>query len=192
MSTMTKLFQRIVNKYIQEHGVKYINLHDVAAWAIRQNLWRPRESALIRQCKELLGRALREEYITDPQGRRVRSKHVVVKEENGKQISLWGDMRTADCNHMAVSFQQRRRQIVGDCRQLKMDVDSYNENYNKGRWIQMSFDFTHDLEEDEIMRTNRRSSAGAHSRPFSQSSASHQSVGRAVVRLPDKKEEIVG
>jgi len=192
MSTLKKQFQRIAHEYMRQHDVNYIDLHEVAEWAIRTNRWEPQKSALISQCKELLGRALREEYFTDSQGRRVRAMHVIVKDKSGKQTSIWGDMRTADRDHMAVSFQQRRRQIVGDCRQLKMDVDSYNENYNKGRWIQMSFDFTHDLEEDEIMRTNRRTSASAHSRPSSQSSVSHQSVGRAVVRLPDKKEEIVG
>lgn len=34
-----------------------------------------------------------------------------------------------------------------DCRQLRQDVDSYNENYNKSIPIQMVFDFTEDLEE---------------------------------------------
>ena len=38
-------------------------------------------------------------------------------------------------------------QIVGDCRQLKMDVDSYNDNRLPVQPIQMIFDFTYDLEE---------------------------------------------
>jgi hypothetical protein len=174
MSTYTKQMQHIANKYMEEHGVAYFNPRDVAAWAIRMRLWQPERSALIRQFTEILGRALREEYFTDPQGRRVRSKHVIIEEKDGEQTSLWGDIRTADPKHMALSFQQRRRQIVGDCRQLKMDIDSYNENYNKGPWIQTSFDFTHDLEEDEIIRPNRKSSPSGHSRPSSQSPASHQ------------------
>lgn len=174
MSTLKKQFQHIAHEYMWQHGVNYIDLHEVAEWAIRTDRWKPQRSVLIRECKELLGRALREEYFTDLQGRRVRAMHVIVKDKNGKQTSIWGDMRTADRNHMAVSFQQRRRQIVGDCRQLKMDVDSYNENYNKGQWIQMSFDFTTDLEEEEMMKTNWRSSASAHSRPSSQSPAARQ------------------
>ena len=48
---------------------------------------------------------------------------------------------------MQIAFQQRRRQIVGDCRQLKADVDSYNENSHPGQPIQMVFDFRNDLEE---------------------------------------------
>ena len=156
MSNLKKQFQRIAHEYMRQHGADYIDLQEVAEWAIRTGRWKPQKSALIRECKELLGRALREEYFTDSQGRRVRAMHVIVKDKRGKQTSIWGDMRRADRDHMALSFQQRRRQIVGDCRQLRMDVDSYNENFNKGPWIQMSFDFTADLEEDEIMTTKAR------------------------------------
>jgi len=48
---------------------------------------------------------------------------------------------------MEVAFQQRRHQIVADCKQLRTDVDSYNENANPGEPIQMIFDFTYDLAE---------------------------------------------
>ena len=48
---------------------------------------------------------------------------------------------------MQMAFQQRRHQIVGDCRQLKMDVDSYNDTRLPEQPIQMIFDFNHDLEE---------------------------------------------
>jgi hypothetical protein len=52
---------------------------------------------------------------------------------------------------MEHAFQQRRRAIVGDCKQLKNDADSYNENFNSGAAIQIIFDFTEDLEEAEII-----------------------------------------
>ena len=51
---------------------------------------------------------------------------------------------------MEAAFQQRRQQIVADCRQLKVDVDSYNHNQNVGRPIQMVFDFSLDLAELEL------------------------------------------
>lgn len=54
--------------------------------------------------------------------------------------------------HMGIAFQQRRQQILGDCRQLKTDVDSYNENYNSAEPLQMVFDFTDDLAEAEPVR----------------------------------------
>jgi len=86
-------------------------------------------------------------YITDAQGRRVRAKHVATVTQDGAQLVLWADMRTAPHKHMSLAFQQRRHQIVGDCRQLKMDVDSYNDNRLPVQPIQMIFDFTFDLEE---------------------------------------------
>lgn len=105
MSTYAKQMQRIAGKYMQEHHVEYINPRDVADWAIRRGLWQPERSALMRQFTEILSRALREEYITDPQGRRVRSKHAIVEEKDGEQTSLWGDIRTANRKHMTLSFQ---------------------------------------------------------------------------------------
>jgi hypothetical protein len=52
---------------------------------------------------------------------------------------------------MEVAFQQRRNQILGDCRQLKLDVDSYNDNQNSAGPIQVCFDFSEDLAEDETL-----------------------------------------
>jgi len=94
---------------------------------------------------------MREDYITDPQGRRVRAKHAARFEEGGRQKTLWADITTASRNHMAVALQQRRQQVVGDCWQLKMDVDSYNDNKSPGDPIQMIFDFTDDLAEMEAV-----------------------------------------
>lgn len=52
---------------------------------------------------------------------------------------------------MEIAFQQGRQQIVGDCLQLKLDVDSYNETHNAGEEFQMVFDFTLDLDEIEAL-----------------------------------------
>ncbi|HUT73485.1 MAG TPA: hypothetical protein VM221_01470 [Armatimonadota bacterium] len=92
---------------------------------------------------------MREQYVTDPQGRSVRAKHVARVNRNGEQLPLWADIRSASREHMEIAFQQRRQQIVGDCRQLKTDVDSFNENRNPGAPIQMVLDFTYDVEELE-------------------------------------------
>lgn len=62
-------------------------------------------------------------------------------------MSLWDDIRTASVDHMQLSFQQRRQQIVGDCHQLETDVDSFNDNSNPDRPIQTMFDFRADLAE---------------------------------------------
>lgn len=93
---------------------------------------------------------MREEYFTDPQGREVRAKHAVKIERDGEQTALWDDMRTAAREYLEIAFQQRRQHIFGECRQLKIDVESYNQNINTGPPIQMVFDFTRDLEEMEV------------------------------------------
>lgn len=66
-------------------------------------------------------------------------------------MTLWEDFRTADPKHMKIAFQQRRQQIVGDCRQLKTDVDSYNENAKSEKLVQLVLDFTDDVAELEAM-----------------------------------------
>lgn len=122
----------------------------IADWAVRTRRWRPTESSMVDQCADRLGRAMREEYITDAQGRRVRAKHAATVRDGNEQLSLWADIRTATPEHMKVAFQQRRRSIVGDCKQLKTDVDSWNENNVHGVNVQLSLDFTYDVEEAEL------------------------------------------
>jgi hypothetical protein len=155
MATYTEQLQQIANRYMRETGTTTVTAREISAWAIQKGLWAPQPSALIRQCAEELSRAMREDYMTDPQGRRVRAKHVAIVDRAGEQLPLWADIRTATREHMQVAFQQRRHQIVGDCRQLKVDVDSYNENYNDALPVQIVFDFTEDVEELEAFCTAR-------------------------------------
>ena len=65
-------------------------------------------------------------------------------------MSKWLDIRTAGREDMSLAFQQRRRGIVRECCQLNMDVDSYNENFNKGKPIPLILDFTKDVREFEL------------------------------------------
>lgn len=143
--------QRIVTRYI-EAGQKWpATTHEMAIWAVANRLWAPQPSTIVDQCADHLARAMREEYITDPQGRAVRAKHAARVEVNGAQTTLWADIRTAPRNHMETAFRQRRGQILGECKQLKADVDSYNQNASPDNPIQMIFDFTYDLAEMEAI-----------------------------------------
>ena len=139
--------QEIISKYRESEQPWPATAVDIARWAISEKLWDIHPSKIVRQCADQLAEAMREEYIDDPQGRRVRAKHVAPYSEQGHLSLKWDDMRTATHGHMEMAFAHRRQQIVGDCRQLKVDIDSYNQNYNKGRLIQGVFDFTNDLEE---------------------------------------------
>lgn len=151
MSTKTEQNQQIVQQYIKAGKPWPASKRDIAAWAIATGEWSPSRASLIAQCADELGRAMREEVITDPQGRRVRAKHAATFGSGSEQRTLWADIRTAPRDHMATAFQQRRRAIVGDCRQLKLDVDSYNENVRPSEPIQLAFDFTEDLAEIEAL-----------------------------------------
>jgi hypothetical protein len=144
--------QRVVEQYRAAGEPWPATARRIAAWAIRQRLWQPQPDKVIRQCAEDLSWAMREEYITDPQGRSVRAKHAARLAQDGEQLTLWADIRTADRVFMGIAFQQRRQQIIGDCWQLKLDGESYNENANPGRPIQMCFDFTDDLRELEAIQ----------------------------------------
>lgn len=57
---------------------------------------------------------------------------------------------------MNAALQQRRRQVVGDV-QLRQDVDSYNDNRNPSRPLQISLDFTDDVEEELLGATLAKS-----------------------------------
>lgn len=140
----TDRLQEIANRYMGSHEGT-ATAKEIASWAIGQTLWKPQPIDLINQCADQLARAMREEYIKDPQGRIVRAKHAA---RQGK-LSIWADIRAASRTHMEIAFKQRRKQIVGDCRQLKVDTDSYNENRCPSNPIQLLFDFRRDLEEME-------------------------------------------
>ncbi len=149
MATYTEQLQRIVRSYLDDGQTWPATTRQIAAWAIRKGEWKPQPFALINQCADQLARAMREEHFTDANGRTIRAKHVARIERGGEQIALWEDIRSASREHMQIAFQQRRQQIVGDCKQLKTDCDYYNKNRNQGEPIQVVFDFRTDLEELE-------------------------------------------
>lgn len=151
MPSYAEQMQNIVDEYIKAVGTWPATARDMAAWAINNRKWAASPSALINRCAEDLARAMREEMIRDPQGRAVRAKHVARIQKDGEQLMMWADIRSASREHMATAFQQRRQQVVGDCRQLKNDVDSFNDNRSNCNPIQMSFDFTLDLMELEAI-----------------------------------------
>ncbi len=56
----------------------------MADWAIRTGKWQLPDSAAVKQCAEDLSRAMREEFVTDRKGRRVRVKHPVSIRKGGE------------------------------------------------------------------------------------------------------------
>lgn len=139
--TKTEMMQEIVEQYRRAGEPWPATTPMMAGWAIRNGLWKPHRANVLSQCAKDFADALREEYFTDPQGRHVRKKHCF-REEQGM---LWVDIGDAEPEQMHNAFQYRRRLVLGDCHQLKTDVDSYNENNPHGATIQMCFNFEEDL-----------------------------------------------
>jgi hypothetical protein len=153
--TFNEEMQAIANKYIRSGQPWPASTEEIAEWAIKSKLWAPHARSLVKLCAEQLSEAMRAEYFTDAQGRRVRAKHCARISKRGKQLSLWDDIRSASHKHMEISFQQRRQQVFGDCLQLKTDVDSYNQNRKPEKPIQIAFNFEYDLQEAEYDTAKR-------------------------------------
>ncbi|HEY5475217.1 MAG TPA: hypothetical protein VIK11_00760 [Tepidiformaceae bacterium] len=146
MATYYEQLNEIADLYFARFA-KAVPAKEIMAWAIQEGLYRPTPNLVLQKAEEDLARALREDVFTDPQGRHVRAKYAARIVEDGIQTTLWADHTFASPQHIALSLKQRRTQIVADCHKLKTDVDSFNENDNLGPKLQLSFDFTLDLEE---------------------------------------------
>jgi len=149
MATYTRQVQKIVAAYRAAGQPWPATKEQIASWAVREHKWLPQTSTLIRQCADEIADAMRLESFVDPQGRNVRAKYPATVERNGARLTLWDDGRTAGREFMAIHFAQRRQGISGDCKKMKSDMDSYNDNRNPGTPIQTSFDFTRDVNEGE-------------------------------------------
>lgn len=158
MLTKTQQLQRIVREY-QRDGQKWpATAAEIANWAVNTGRNELTTPTVERHVARELAQAMREEYFTDAQGRRVRAKHPARVAKNGQQLMLWDDIRSAPRNHMQMAFQLRRRRIAAECKQVKTDVDSYNNTHPDETPIQMVLDFTQDVEEIELAEASNKPS----------------------------------
>jgi hypothetical protein len=147
--------QRIVKAWEAAGNVWPAPSDVIAEFAIANGLWETHKAALIKVCAREISKAMAQDYIVDEFGRPVRRLHsarIGERDADGEfvQKSLWGDIRTMDHDFMATSFQQRRCQIVGECRQLQNDIDFYNRKHPELEAIQFVFDFTDDVTEGNM------------------------------------------
>ncbi len=157
-ATYRSWMRSIYGKFMSEReeaglASKPATLDEVYDFACRNELWAPPKTDIRSRFRRDMARALREDYFTDEQGRTVRRYHAakhVVMDEFGVAIQqvFWADMLSEPPpprSHMQVALQQRRQQIVGDCHQLRNDVDYYNGRNPNAKPIRMLWDFTDDL-----------------------------------------------
>lgn len=149
MATYRQQMKKIIEEYRLTDEPWPVSAKAIADWAIRTGRWELPAAAVRKRCAEDIASAMREEYMTDRKGRRVRLLHPAPLLGSPDQSPIWDDIRTAPRSHMEMSFQHRRGGIVGDCRQFKVDVDSYNDAHSTAEPIEIVFDFTMDLAELE-------------------------------------------
>lgn len=157
MSSYTNAIKEYIKRYKCEVGDDgLIDPHELAEWAYRHGLHKPNVKTIVNAIAADIAKAFREEYRTDKHGRRYRANHAATRKMGNKTLSLWADMDdpNAPHGHFVKSFGQRRQQIVGDCHQLKTDIDVYNDSKRNEEPIQFIMDFTFDVEEMDQANTS--------------------------------------
>lgn len=140
----------LVHEYMGLLGTKAVDLAEAAEWAVKTRRYQKKPLTLVQQCQRDMARALRSEYIRDPQGRDVRRMHAArMPAESGRQMVLWAELFQAPPAHIRISMQQRRQGILADAKHHKLEVESYNDNNVHGAQLEM-FDYNFNADLDEL------------------------------------------
>ena len=150
MATRKELLQRLWKRYEEEHDQSPASARQVVEWAVKEGLLDLPVVDLYDILAGQMSDALREEYDTDSIGRRYRLNHAIRVTKHGVQHTFWAIMGFAPREHMQIAFTQRRNQIVGDCFQLKTDVEVYNDLNKDQLPLPLILDFTDDVKEREF------------------------------------------
>jgi hypothetical protein len=159
MSAYANQIRSYIERFQAENGGDgLLNPHAVAEWAYTRGLHKPNIRTVVDAIASDIAQFFREEYRTNKDGQRYRAKHAARFKSNDKTLSLWADIddEKAPRDHFVRSFAQRRQQIVGDCFQLKTDVDVYNDKNLSQQPIQVPLDFTLDVEELQLPLTPKK------------------------------------
>lgn len=156
MSTFTQQMINVFDRYAAEVDASPTPLEDVAQWAVMNGLYKPNLKTVVQMCRDDMADALRQDKRIDEEGRTYRAKLSVRTSIGGTQLSLWADADLAPRSFVEKSAHQRRRQIAGDCFQLKQDVDHFNFARGGEHPIQLVLDFTDDVAELEAVRDSEK------------------------------------
>lgn len=119
----------------------------IAEWAVANERYQLTRGMAVRQCADHLTRAMRLEHVKDERGRSIRRYYAARVREDDNQLRIKWDDLNAPRDFMEISSANRRNHILGECRQLKDDMDSYSERICPYNPIQIDFNFNVDLEE---------------------------------------------
>jgi hypothetical protein len=146
MATLSEQLLRIVEDYRAGGGEWPATREQIAEWAVANKRYQLMHGMAVRQCAERIGRAMGLEHVRDKKGRSIRKYYAAPVRENGQLVMKWDDW-DAPRQFMEVAAASRRNQILGQCWQLRNDIDSYNDRRSLEEPIQLDFNFNIDLEE---------------------------------------------
>jgi len=159
MATKNEQFADILDRYLSEVNSDPVSLDEVAEWALSEGLFNPEPRDLKKICRDAIAQGARAQKRFD--GKRwYRAKHSLRTNVGGIQLSLWADIdKNASHGFMEKSIGQRRRSVVDDCFQMKMDADHFNEANPLLEPIQPVLDFSEDVAEREAFPDKGESAA---------------------------------
>ncbi len=143
----------LIELYKKEHPEEgdEIDPESVSHWAIAEHKYVPIPISPEKLLRRKISRALKDEYITDPQKREVRKFHFVVEGDGTERHSKAYAIYDAPPEHMRISLAQRRRSALQDVLQLDLDLNSYNDNNKFGATIpQLDYDYNKDVAEKKM------------------------------------------
>jgi hypothetical protein len=140
---MTKREQllRIRDGYRAAHNNEPASAREMADWAVAQEMYKLPVFATARRCAEELADVMRQDHMMVDGGRRVRTMHSWTSE----QRTLWDHIRTITRDNMKLSMALKRNGMVGEVKQIKTDLDFFNDLHADEAPLQMSFNFERDL-----------------------------------------------
>ena len=158
MSSYNEQRQALATDYQFATGSVTYTLKDVGVWAMKEGKWEAGRDILLRKFCDDMGRALREEYIRDPQGT-PRSREPCHSRRRRNRVSMGGNQYRATRTHgdrtrpASGSDRFRRRPTEAGYRQ-------HNENQNSGGApVQLRLDSHATLSNTNLLGRRRASQA---------------------------------
>jgi hypothetical protein len=151
-ATLAEQNQKSVLLYRESGQPWPATARQIANWAINEGLWTQEFSAKVSACAREIADAMRQEYILDSDGNHVRSK-ICAKlrlRDDDEQKMFWNDLKDVPREFLVSSLQDRRKQVVGECRQMQLQQKFFNKHNPSQEPIQTSFDFRDDLAEMDM------------------------------------------
>lgn len=149
VSRYTRQLLDLMDKYAKAHGVTEVDPMDAARWAIQTRQWDEPPEDKVRKLSKLFRRAAREDHFEDENGEPVRRRHPLPYrvDDEPTQKYLWLKMEDMNPGQFRISTQVRRRGMVACAVQFVRDVSYYNKHFNPGAPIDVSVNFTFDVDE---------------------------------------------